>query len=233
MRVDNDLLSLLGVLDGGNLDGTLVAEQRSKRRLDKSSGECENDETDDKDGEGGAGGNNLGSRGNEQQEMCDDTNSGTDTNGLESTPFGVGNDGSKDGNDVGEEGEHGSDGRSLDGSESEGTGRLVDPGSSRSDGTGTVSAFGKRSSNEVLENVLTTIVRCSLAQFDETHGDTDPTDGCRDPALSTLFHPSGDQLITHFRKVLNSSSVGVKVSSLARPWSAEVMVTSWVAGGPV
>jgi hypothetical protein len=48
--------------------------------------------------------------------MSDNTDSGTDADGLESTPFGVGNDGSKDGDDVGEEGKHGSNSGGLDGS---------------------------------------------------------------------------------------------------------------------
>ena len=94
--------------------------------------------------------------------MSDNTDSGTDADCLESTPSGVGNDGSKDGDDVGEEGEHGGDGGSLDGSEAEGTGRLIGTSSTRSDGTGTVTSDRKLSSNKVLENVLTTVVRCSF-----------------------------------------------------------------------
>lgn len=119
--------------------------------------------------------------------MSDNTDSSTDADRLESTPLGVGNDGTQDGDDVGKEGEHGGDGGCLDRSETKGTGRLVGTGSSGSDGTGTVTTDGELSSNKVLENVLTTVIRCSLAQLDETHGETDPTDGSRDPDLSEQF----------------------------------------------
>ena len=124
--------------------------------------------------------------------MSDDTDSGTNADCLESTPSGVGNDGSKDGDDVGEEGEHGGDGRSLDRSETESTGRLVGTGSTGSDSTGTVSSFGELSSDEILEDVLTSVVRCSFTEFDETHGNTDPTDWGRNPACQRKL-PSTDQ----------------------------------------
>ena len=90
--------------------------------------------------------------------MGNDSNSGTNADGLESTPPGVGNDGTKDGDNVGEESEHGSNGGSLDGSETEGTSRLIGTGSTRSDGTSAVSSNGKLSSDEVLEDILTSVV---------------------------------------------------------------------------
>jgi hypothetical protein len=181
LGVDNDLFSLFGVGDGGNLDGGLVTEQRSERRLDESSSESETDQEDDEQREGGVGGDDCGDGGNDQKEMSNDSDSGTDTDGLESTPLGVRDDGTKDGNDISEEGKHGGDGRSFDGSETEGTGRLVGTGSTGGDSASTVSSDGKLSSNKVLENVLTSVVRCSFTKLDEAHGNTDPTDGGRDP----------------------------------------------------
>jgi hypothetical protein len=181
LGVDDDLLSLLGVRDGGDLDGRLVTEQRSERRLDETSSEREADEEDDKQGESGGGGDDGGNGGNDQEEMGNNTDSGTDTDGLESTPLGVGDDSTEDGDDVGQEGKHGSDGGSLDGTETEGSGRLVDTGSTGSDGTSAVSTDGKLSSNEILEDELTSVVGCSFTKLDEAHGDTDPADGGRDP----------------------------------------------------
>lgn len=87
-----------------------------------------------------------------------DTDTGSDTDGLESTPFGIGDDTTEDRNDVGEELEHGIDSGSLDGSLAEGTGSLVCTSRTRGDGTGSVTSNRQRTSDEVLEDVLRPVV---------------------------------------------------------------------------
>jgi hypothetical protein len=196
LGVEDDLLSLLGVSNGGDLDGTLVTEQGSERWLDETSSESEHDQENNEKRERGVGGDNLGNGGDDQQEVSDDTDGGTDADGLESTPLGVGDNSTKDRDNVGEESEHGCDSGSLDGTETESTGGLLLTSLSWGNGTSTVSTNGKFSSNEVLENVLTTVVRSSFTQLNETHGDTDPGNWGRysDRQPRILFLPLADSL---------------------------------------
>lgn len=116
--------------------------------------------------------------------MSEDSDTGSDADGLESTPLGVGDDTTKDGDDVGQELEHRVDSGSLDRPLAESTGGLLFTSLAGGDSTGAVSSWRESTSDEILENVLTSVVRCPLAQLDEAHGDTDPADGSRDPGPS-------------------------------------------------
>lgn len=121
-RVDNNSLSRLQSLEGGALDRRLVTEQRTETRLDETRGETENEQTEDERDVTVAAGNDGRNGRDNEQDVGESTDGDSDTNGLESTPLGVGDDTTENGDQVGEESECLTGGRGGDRTHSESTG---------------------------------------------------------------------------------------------------------------
>ena len=113
---------------------------------------------------------------NDQQDVRNRSNSGTDTDSPESTPPGVGNDISEDGDDVGEENEHVGEGRSVHRSEIMSSGRLMQASVTFRDRPSTGTTIRKRVVDKVVKWTGGTVVRSSLSELDEAHGNAHPAE---------------------------------------------------------
>jgi hypothetical protein len=103
LGVKNDSLTSLEGSEDRSFDGRLVTKKWAEGGLDETGSEGEDHEGNDK------GCKRLGNRtridntrkgGNDEQHVSESTDGGTDANGLEPTPFRVGDNTTKDGDDV-------------------------------------------------------------------------------------------------------------------------------------
>lgn len=125
-RVDDDALARGKDLDGGLLDGRLVAQQGAKGRLDETGGPGEGEDRDDESTERRVRlGHHCRDGGNDEDDVRDGADGGTDADGFEPAPLGVRHNTTPNGHNVRQESEHLHDRRSGHGPFAERTRRLV------------------------------------------------------------------------------------------------------------
>jgi len=87
LGVDDNPAAVLLSVESGLLDGRLVTEKGSKRGLDEAGGESKDNDRDDEDTERGVGNSDdLRNSGNDEDNVGDETDGGTNNNGLETSP---------------------------------------------------------------------------------------------------------------------------------------------------
>lgn len=69
--------------------------------------------------------------------------------------------------------------RSSHTAHSQGAGRLVGTGRTGRDRSRTITADRQRATDKVGKYVLATVVRCTLGELDNAHGNSSPLEGCR------------------------------------------------------